>query len=288
MIHFSGHWGCGNVLIIPSHFPRSFNWSSVMARNRVVIDVEAVGCPWDSLSGEEIDYLAKRVARQRGLADWGDSEFEEAKQRLALSGLTGELAIIGMLNVDTGKGRLLFTPPSNSIVTASPIVPAFMEDIAAHTEGRVMGQVFSSEAMLLAGFWDALGTFDQIITYNGRNYDGPFLMHKSFLHGVPITRNLVPSRFDDSHIDLCDRLAFFGATRAVSLDFLCRRVGIPSPKQSMSGKDVEHEWRAGNCAAIGRYNVHDLIATARLFTRYAECFGLLEGMEPVEYIQFRS
>ena len=59
-----------------------------------------------------------------------------------------------------------------------------------------------SEKEMLESFWRVAKRVDQFITFNGRNFDVPFLMMRSAMLGVKVTRNLMGYRYGDEHIDL--------------------------------------------------------------------------------------
>lgn len=253
-----------------------------MTRSRVIIDIETVGCDWASLSDEERTYLAERAP-----GDDSAAKEQVAHDRLALSALTGEIVLVGMLNPRTGGKHLhVRWPPSHPMGMPILPIPTVTVDLTFGNLEEAVGErevgsrcvvVWPDEASLLEAFWHDLAHYDQIISFNGRAFDGPYLMHRSLILGVPVGRDLVPNRYHDSHLDLMDRLSCYGATRdRYSLDFWCRRLGIPSPKDGgVNGADVERLWREGKLAELCRYNAGDLTATAALFQKHAVAFGNL-------------
>ncbi len=129
--------------------------------------------------------------------------------------------------------------------------------------------------MLLEKFWEVMGTrgsssrLPQLVTYNGRGYDGPVLMVRSAQNGVSPSRNLVPNRYAvEDHCDLMDILSFHGASRdRFSLDYWCRRFDIESPKGSIDGSQIGRAYRGGRIDDIGEYCLRDVRATGELFRR---------------------
>ncbi|MDO8425663.1 MAG: ribonuclease H-like domain-containing protein [bacterium] len=253
---------------------------------RVVLDIETVACPLETFSEQERSYLAAR-ARQEG--DTDAAAEERAANVFALSALTAQVALIGALNPDTQRARLyLLVPPDASSAGQAQwdVARAAKDEIETATERRVDVVLSEFESGLLAAFWKDLARFQQVITFNGRAFDGPFLMYRSMMCDVAATRDLVGKRYDDALIDLADRLTFFGATRdRYTMDFWCRRLGIVSPKESMTGDVFGERWRAGELEQCCRYNLNDLRATAQLFDRYIAAFGgifhLRRNGEPV-------
>jgi predicted PolB exonuclease-like 3'-5' exonuclease len=140
--------------------------------------------------------------------------------------------------------------------------------------------VSQGEAALLRTFWSQLARSDRrgarLVTFNGRTFDGPFLMQRSAVLGVAPSRNLVPYRFSfNEHCDLLEVLTFFGAVPKVSLDYLCRAFGIETPKKDLDGSKVDAYFKEGRAREIAAYCAADVDATAALYRR------LLETLLPV-------
>ncbi len=215
--------------------------------SRVVVDIETCGVPFESLDAASQEYFTH----------YAKSE-EEATAQKDLTGLwpvTAEIITIGMLNPDTGRGQVLFQDNDTHI-------PPWEEGNIIFSTG--------SEREILQKFWEEVQKFHAIITFNGRGFDAPFLILRSMVRGVRITKNLMPPRFQsDSHCDLLEQLTFFGATRKFNLDVYCKAFGIPTPKDGgIEGKEVGAAHAAGRYVDIAKYNARDLHATAALFKKW--------------------
>jgi hypothetical protein len=219
-----------------------------MAGDVYVIDIETVGAPWSSLDEKTREYLLGRART--------DGEKEAVPRRLGLSPGTGRIIVIGMLNVSNGKGGVFVEGRNKGWVESGP-------------EGFV--RYDGDEKELLEEFWRMLGSnARRIVSFNGRGFDGPYLMIRSALHGVRPSMNLVGYRFAlDPHCDLAEVISFFGATREnFSLDYWCRRFGITSPKEEgLDGSLVQQYHEDGRLDEIVDYCVRDVIATAALYER---------------------
>jgi len=212
----------------------------------VVFDIETAGISWDSLSEHEQDYLLK-TARS-------EEEAEAEKGKLGLSALTGKVISIAMYNPETSQGRILLENTGNAEPTSEPDEDGF----------RIMT---GTEQEILTQFWDMIRAYESVISFNGRGFDVPFLLIRSLVYGITPTRNLLPNRYNTrEHADLMDILTFFGITRRYSLDFYCRRLGIPTPKsETASGDKVGSLYAEGKLQEIGTYNKLDVLATNQLF-----------------------
>jgi len=212
---------------------------------RIIFDIETVGKDFESLDKPVQEYLLK-------YAETSD-EKEEIKDRLSFYPLTAEIVTIGLLDPDLQKGFAFFQ------TSGDPLLP-FEEDNVLYETG--------TEKEIIRKFWNVIKKYNQFITFNGRGFDCPFIMIRSAVHKIKPTRDLMPNRYNDAHIDLLDQLTFYGAyRRRFSLDMWCRAFGIKSPKESgVTGYEVKDLYKAGRCLDIAKYCVGDLIATGELFT----------------------
>jgi DNA polymerase elongation subunit (family B) len=213
---------------------------------RVIFDIETVGADFDTLEPAVQEYLVK----------WAESEEEKERIResLSFSPLTGEIVAIGMLNPDTDKGAVFFQ------ATGEMPLP-FEEDGIRYECG--------SEKEILEKFWNTVKAYDQIVTFNGRVFDCPFIIIRSAVNRVKPTRDLMPYRYGaNSHIDLFDQLSFYGAAKKkFPLDMWCRTFGIKSPKEDgITGYDIKDLFRAGRHIDIARYCAGDLTATKEILS----------------------
>jgi predicted PolB exonuclease-like 3'-5' exonuclease len=126
---------------------------------------------------------------------------------------------------------------------------------------------------MLEQFWQGALSYHNFVTFNGREFDIPFLMIRSAIHKIKPTKNLLSNRYLSSqfvnakHIDLCDQLSFYGAVwKKSSLHLACRAFGIVSPKAGgVSGDDVGALFKEKKFVDIAKYNVGDLVATNELY-----------------------
>jgi len=213
---------------------------------KIVIDIETAGLPWEAWDEEIQEYLIRRSGP--------DSDEETVKDRLGLSAPTGKVIAIGMMNPETRRGGVYFEIPDDG------------ENIDDFEEE---GVVFKggSEEKILKMFWQDIEKYNTWVTYNGRTFDIPFLMQRSFINGIKPTKNLDSPRFRvKPHCDLMDILSFFGATRPFSLSFWCRTLGIDDPKkEGIDGAAVGELYNKGKILDIARYCLRDVVATMELF-----------------------
>ena len=213
---------------------------------RVVIDIETLAFPFKDFDLTQQEYLLRFAATEQ--------ERQEALQKLNLYPATARILAIGMLNPDSGGGK----------VYVNADMPSW------NSEDELVQYVPGDEAAVLKAFWHDLVPYRQVITFNGRGFDCPFLLFRSAVHGIRPTRNLMGNRYDTAgHIDLLEQLTFYGALRKFNLDFFCKVFGIESPKShGITGLDLGKLVEEGKYREIAEYCLGDVRATAELFRKW--------------------
>jgi DNA polymerase elongation subunit (family B) len=218
---------------------------------RLVIDIETVGTPWEEHDQYVREYLLKGLS---------EAEAEEEKRRGGLSPFRGEIVAIGVINADNGRSCAFYQVPGQ-------------QELITRREG-MRTFISGSEKQILERFWDYLDRDDRFITFNGRQFDGPFIMIRSAVHGVVPKRDLVGYRYSfHPNCDLREVLNFWGTLGRQSrfnLDFACKTFGITSSKtENMDGRAVETMFRAGRYEEIATYCLDDVRATCELYEKLA-------------------
>lgn len=211
---------------------------------KVVFDIETVGVDFETLDEKSREYLLKYAE--------DDKEKEEIKTtRLNLYPFTAEVVAIALLNPETERGAVYFQAPK--------------KEIAPYVKNGVEYSI-GTEKEILEKFWADIKNCSQFATFNGRQFDCPFLILRSAVLGVKPTKNLMPNRYYATHIDLLDQLTFYGAFRKFNLDFYAKSFGIKSPKdEGISGLDVKPFFQNKKYKEIAEYCARDVKATAELF-----------------------
>ncbi|MEK7600607.1 MAG: ribonuclease H-like domain-containing protein [Patescibacteria group bacterium] len=213
--------------------------------SRLIFDIETVGADFESFDATTQEYLLSSAKTPE--------EQDLVRDRMGFSPLTGEIVAISILNPDTHKGATFFQAPESNLE------PYTKDDVQ---------YVPSTEKEILQRFWDAARYYDQFITFNGRAFDAPFVIVRSAVHSVHPTRDLMPNRYSgEGHVDLFDRLSFFGAVRkTMSLHMWCQAFGIASSKaDGVTGDDVARLFMEKKYTDIAEYCFRDVVATAELF-----------------------
>jgi uncharacterized protein YprB with RNaseH-like and TPR domain len=214
-------------------------------QKRVVIDIETAGCDFDALDEHSREFLLKYAENQE--------DETTVRESLSFYPVTAQIVAIGMVDADEDKSFVLYQNPS---------------DLKLIKEEETELIAFKDEKELLVGFWKKIMEYQQIVTFNGRGFDAPFLMIRSAINDIKPSKNLMPNRYSsDMHIDLLDKLTFFGSMRRrFNLHMWCKAFGIDSPKEGeVTGYQVKDLFKQGEFLKIARYCLGDIIATKRLF-----------------------
>jgi DNA polymerase elongation subunit (family B) len=230
---------------------------------KLVFDIETTALPIELFDESQQEYLFRecgKIAEEEAR----NAKRKEIAQQCSLWPFTSQVVCVAMLNAETSRGQVLFTADDyEEVDEAGPV--EFMACI--------------DELELLTAFWDVARHYDQIVTFNGRGFDVPFLYLRSALLNVPISRkDWLGYRYQtEPHCDLAEQLTFYGvsgrdgAARRFNLDFYCKAFGIDSPKShGVTGRDVGDLLAAGRHRDVAEYCLRDVRATVQLHQLWKE------------------
>ncbi len=211
----------------------------------LIYDIETIGVAWNSIDMDTQEYLLKYAKTEE--------EKQDVRDKVGLYPLTGEIVAIGLYDPEQDIKSVFFQAPKSEL-------SEYYEEDGVH-------YFVGDEATILEKFWASIMKYKTYVTFNGREFDNPYIMLRSADNAVPCQRNLVPYRFSTTeHIDLLDQLTFYRATRKFTLDYYCKRFGLTSPKEEgVTGLDVPELYANGDYKTIAKYCMRDVIATAELF-----------------------
>jgi hypothetical protein len=217
---------------------------------RIVIDIETCAYPFESLTDSQREYLL-RYAEKEPDQEKRKAMTDEAIRFTSLYPYTAKCIVIGIFDVEKEKSFVYY---ENAKVEEWK-----SDDAKVQYKGL-------SEKEMLESFWRIAQAADQVITFNGRNFDLSFLMMRSAMLQIKVTKNFMSYRYGDEHIDLLEQFTFYGATRKFNLDFYCKAFGIESPKTAeVSGMEVKNLYDAGRIKDIAVYCSRDIYATYQLY-----------------------
>lgn len=121
----------------------------------------------------------------------------------------------------------------------------------------------------------------RIVTFRGRSFDLPVLIHRCVALGVPPCETLVKAAREyrykpNLHVDLWDQFTFFGAAsgNGCTLRAFAIGYGLPDPKANACGADVAALVERGDAAALVEYCLGDVRTTAALYERWLALCGV--------------
>jgi predicted PolB exonuclease-like 3'-5' exonuclease len=138
------------------------------------------------------------------------------------------------------------------------------------------------EAEMLDLFLAALTDHPVLVSWNGRGFDVPVVMHRALLHQVA-TATLYGAangkgwekyhyRYDGPHLDVADALTGFGNAGMATLEEMALACGLPG-KQDVSGADVEALYETEQWDGLRTYVSSDASQTLDLALRLERCRG---------------
>lgn len=106
-----------------------------------------------------------------------------------------------------------------------------------------------------------------VITFNGKQFDVPFLAVRAAVLGVKFNFASVLRRYSDEHIDVYEVLNSYRTPAKGSLKHWCHTFGVTM--QEGDGEDMQTWYDTQNYEAIKAHNQSTLKATDEIFRRIA-------------------
>ena len=229
----------------------------------LAFDIETASIDFEEFSESQQEYIIRGAA--------SDDEIEQKKFMMGLSPFTAQVVCIGLQLMEGERGEYEVKNEA-----AFSTLPNYEDDEGKEIELESGKQCFLyTERGLLDQFWKIISKYNDatLISFNGRNFDVPFLMLRSALLKIRPSRNLMNGTKWNykGHIDLIDELSFYNpspysASKRFNFDFYTRAFGITSPKsEGIDGSMVTQLYKEGDIATISDYCLRDINATWELF-----------------------
>lgn len=227
---------------------------------RIIFDIETCCFPFESLAESQQEYILRYAEKEKDEALRMEKK-DEAVRWLSLYPFTAKVVAIGIYDVEKEKSFVYYESKEND--------EWINDEKKVHYKGL-------SEEEILKSFWRIIEVTDQVITFNGRGFDAPFLMMRSALLKIKPSKNIVSKKYDQhSHIDLLDQFTYSGLTRKFNLDFYCHAFGVKSPKtKEVSGMEVKNLYEAGRVKDIAVYCSEDIKSTYELYKIWNEYLNI--------------
>jgi DNA polymerase elongation subunit (family B) len=200
--------------------------------------------------------IAQAVTKYADRQDWDEGKV------MSLSPYFGKVVALAV-----GDGEAAVEEQQQTVFVVPP------DDVAVRGELPEWVRPVSEQELLQA-FWALAGHASVVVSYNGRNFDVPFLIGRSLIHDIPVRVDLQSNPFAlRPHLDLYLAMGGRHGRGPMSLDVVCWALGMPSPKEVMDGSMVATSYAKGDVGKIAEYNAGDVKATTSVYQRVRD--GLL-------------
>lgn len=218
-----------------------------MGMSTIVLDIETIPAPEAEAHPDAIREMAAK-------RDLDPATFASLCPPLA------RVVAVGMLHPGSGRFRIVYD--------------ASLLDLAAPREDA---GGFAGERPLLSNLGEILGErgVDRIVTFGGRAFDIPTLIHRMRINEVPVPPILKSAAWqkpweDDPHIDVLSLCTFGGAGGRYSLRAYALAYGLPDPKAEFGGENVLGLVLQRDGDTLCKYLEGDVRTTAALWKRVTE------------------
>jgi len=229
----------------------------------LILDIETIGENWEDLDKMSQESLSAWIRNESKNEEELENNMKNLREGLGFSPLTGEIVAIGIHDFERAKSAVYYQTGDK-------------EEKKSEIEDVLYEPV--DEAKMLNKFWEIAQSYDVFVTFNGYQFDMPYILIRSAVHGVRPTANLMTNRYvtmqrgGKVHLDLQDQLSFYGAMRRKgSLHMWTRVFGIQTPKsEEINGHAVADMYKEGRYLDIAKYNAADIKATSELYSRWLQ------------------
>lgn len=201
----------------------------------IVLDVETLARPREELEKIMPEFEPPGNVKDPAKVAAAIAEKREKWiEKAALDATTGTIAIIGMLT------------PDGAVMLRADV---------------------RSEADMLKQFWmtQASANFNVIVGHNLRNFDMPFIIRRSFVHGIGLPFGVLhKGRLTEKFVDTTELWGAGERNATISLDALSRALGVG--EKTGSGADFGALWEADKDKAV-EYCANDLELTRKCAER---------------------
>jgi DNA polymerase elongation subunit (family B) len=240
----------------------------------LVIDIETIGKPWDSLDEATQHSLSRWINTKQSKTDY-DTALDTVKDRLALSPFTATILSIAVYDLERKRGVVYLVAPEGSASSAETV------------QGFTIKHCTEKE--LLYDFWSGAASYDVFVTFAGRRFDVPFLLHRSAALGIQPSVELAKNKYLKLQsfpyvVDLQDELSFYSRDRSyLALQVCCAAYGIDTGKGQIDGAMVAALVRDQEYNQLVDYNAGDTFATAELYERWYQFLAPKSYKNTIEY-----
>ena len=138
--------------------------------------------------------------------------------------------------------------------------------------GRTELLYHKDESELLTNLWTVIANVrpDVVVTFNGYNFDVPFLNIRSHIKSIPPSMEINLNKWKleaSNHFDCMQVLSANQTFLNVALEIICRKFKIPVPENRLFGEEVPKLYETGDLEAIKEHCRQDVELTEQLYLK---------------------
>ena len=204
-------------------------------------------------------YLTSHISHKEGTPEY-EADVAGIDGRLVASPLTGRIISLGVFDMEKESAVVYFD-------TNNVPVEEFSE---GHVKYKPM-----AEAQMLSSFWKGALNYNEFITFNGRAFDIPYIIIRSGIQKIKVTKNLLSHRslhaqaFNAKHIDLHDQLTFYGALPQEP-DLTLWSRALSNSTNVGDESLIRGLYKEAKFSEVAEYTAQNLLATKELYLRWKD------------------
>ena len=233
-----------DIETVPAQRPEHIEAITDEQTTKLSAALEAVKAPGNYKDAAKIaEYI---LAEQNKLKDAHDAAVEQAVLKTSFDGGYGQVICIGW-SVDDA--------PAQSLI---------VRDLSPEQESSLLRDWFGALRSVTAG---TSGLRPVIVGHNVISFDLPFLWKRAMVHGLrpPLWLPRNPKPWSESLFDTMTQWA--GDRDRISLDKLCRVLGLEGKGDGPTGADVWPMAQAGRLDEIAKYCAQDVERARAIYRR---------------------
>lgn len=255
-----------DIETIPAQRPDVLDEIRESKKTQLAADIDAIRAPANYKDAEKIAAWWGIEGQQKAktLGDAFDADVDAAYRKTGLDGAYGQICVIGFA-VDDAAPRTVWSPDWSNPDCEQEL----LEDFYLALNGAVSP------------------SFERTITvvgHNVANFDLRFMVQRSIVRGVRphgiIARAAQAKPWEADKV-FDTMVQWSGIGKSISLDKLCKVLGIQSPKGDITGATVWDAVQSGRIAEVGAYCAGDVAATRAVHRRLTFRPVVVEVLEDV-------
>lgn len=238
----------------------------------LVVSLETVSQGWDNLSVETRASLTKWLDYKIIPDSEKEKEIENIKSRLSLSPFTGEIISLAVYDLERDLSAVYF----------------YSDNQTENFETNSSSFKSRTEKEMLEDFWEGAKGYDTFVTFNGRAFTWPYLLHRSAILKIRPTVEIAKERYVTKqtiphHVDLLDEFTFNGSmSKRPTLSLLCGAYGVEINHELLGGEESAELFQQKKFRRLAERNESKVLAIRDLYEIWKQYFAPLSFLNTVD------